>query len=137
MGVLTHIAYKVADCDNGDDEIVIATTRPETLLGDVAVAVHPDDPRYTKYHGKRLRCPFRDDTIPVITDATLVDMNFGTGVVKITPAHDPNDFETGQRHNLPQLTVIDLNGNINCPGPFYGMHRFDCRNEIVKKLEEM
>ncbi|EPY20868.1 valyl-tRNA synthetase [Strigomonas culicis] len=134
MGQLTHVAYKLAD---SDDEIVIATTRPETLLGDTAVAVHPEDPRYAKFHGKFLKCPFRDDQIPIVLDATLVDMSFGTGAVKITPAHDPNDFESGQRHGLAQITMMDLHGNICMDGPFKGMHRFDCRKEITKKLEEM
>lgn len=134
MGVLTHIAYKLVD---SDDEIVIATTRPETLLGDVAVAIHPDDERYKKFHGKRLRCPFREDTIPIILDPTLVEIEFGTGAVKITPAHDPNDFEAGKRHNLPSITVMDMNGNISMDGIFKGMHRFECRKQLTKKLEEM
>ncbi|KEG14433.1 valyl-tRNA synthetase [Trypanosoma grayi] len=134
MGVLTHVAYKFVD---SDDEIIIATTRPETILGDTAVAVHPDDERYKKYHGKRLKCPFRDDTIPLILDPILVDVNFGTGAVKITPSHDPNDFEAGVRHNLPQVTMMDLHGNVCIDGPFKGMHRFDCRRELVKALETM
>ncbi|KPI87024.1 putative Valyl-tRNA synthetase [Leptomonas seymouri] len=133
MGVLTHVAYKLSD---SDEEIIIATTRPETLLGDVAVAVHPDDERYKRFHGKTLKCPFRDATIPIVLDSTLVDINFGTGAVKITPAHDPNDFEAGKRHNLPQLVMMDLNGHVTME-PFKGIHRFDCRREIVKKLEEM
>lgn len=134
MGVLTHIAYKMED---SDDELVIATTRPETLLGDVAVAVHPLDERYKKFHGKRLRCPFRDDTIPIILDETLVDMTFGTGAVKITPGHDPNDFEAGKRHNLPQITMMDTKGYISLDGFFKGMHRFECRKALTKKLDEM
>ncbi|CBZ28993.1 putative valyl-tRNA synthetase [Leishmania mexicana MHOM/GT/2001/U1103] len=133
MGSLTHVAYKLAD---SDDELVIATTRPETLLGDTAVAIHPDDERYKKFHGKFIKCPFRDDIIPIVLDATLVDMNFGTGAVKITPAHDPNDFESGKRHNLQQLVMMDLKGYVTME-PFKGMHRFDCRREIVKRLEEM
>nr|CCM17709.1 valyl-tRNA synthetase, putative [Leishmania guyanensis] len=133
MGNLTHVAYKLVD---SDDELVIATTRPETLLGDTAVAIHPDDERYKKFHGKFLKCPFRDAVIPVVLDATLVDMSFGTGAVKITPAHDPNDFESGKRHNLQQLVMMDLKGYVTME-PFKGMHRFDCRREIVKKLEEM
>ncbi|KAG5498815.1 hypothetical protein JKF63_03104 [Porcisia hertigi] len=133
MGSLTHVAYKVVD---SDDELVIATTRPETLLGDTAVAIHPDDERYKRFHGKLLKCPFRDATIPIVLDATLVDMTFGTGAVKITPAHDPNDFESGKRHNLEQLVMMDMKGNVTME-PFKGMHRFDCRREIVKRLEEM
>lgn len=134
MGELTHIAYKLSD---GSGELVIATTRPETLLGDVAVAIHPEDPRYTSFHGKTLQCPFRDATIPIILDPVLVDMNFGTGAVKITPAHDPNDFDAGVRHNLPQLTMMDQKGCICMAGEFHGMHRFDCRKAIVARLEEM
>ncbi|KAG8344089.1 valyl-tRNA synthetase [Trypanosoma vivax] len=134
MGVLTHVAYKVAD---SDEEIIIATTRPETILGDTAVAVHPDDVRYKPFHGKRLRCPFRDETIPLVLDSILVDISFGTGAVKITPAHDPNDFEAGVRHGLPQITVMDKKGYITTEGEFKGLHRFDCRREIVKRLDEM
>lgn len=134
MGVLTHVAYKIVGTDK---EIVIATTRPETILGDTAVAVHPDDERYKPFHGMKVQCPFRDDQIPIILDATLVDMNFGTGAVKITPAHDPNDFESGQRHSLRQLVVFDLKGNICMEGPFHGMHRFDCRKALVAELDKM
>lgn len=134
MGVLTHVAYKV---EGSDEEIVIATTRPETILGDVAVAIHPQDERYKKFHGKKLICPFRDASIPLILDPELVEMDFGTGAVKITPAHDPNDFEAGKRHNLPMITVIDLHGFISEPGIFKGMHRFECRKAITKKLDEM
>lgn len=134
MGLLTHIAYKL---ENSEEELVIATTRPETLLGDVAVAIHPEDVRYKKFHGKRLRCPFRDATIPIILDATLVDMTFGTGAVKITPAHDPNDFEAGKRHNLPQITIMNTQGYISAEGIFKGMHRFECRKALTKKLDEM
>lgn len=134
MGQLTHIAYKVVD---SDDELVIATTRPETLIGDTAVAIHPDDARFKHLHGKRLVCPFRDETIPIILDAKLVDMEFGTGAVKVTPAHDRNDFETGLRHNLPSIVIFDLKGNICMDGPFKGMHRFEARKKLLEKLEEM
>lgn len=134
MGVLTHVAYKIVGTDQ---EIVVATTRPETILGDTAVAIHPEDPRYKAFHGMKVQCPFRDDQIPIILDATLVDMNFGTGAVKITPAHDPNDFESGLRHNLRQLIVFDLKGNVCMDGPFLGMHRFDCRKAIVAELEKV
>ena len=132
MGVMTHFAYKVVGFD---EELVIATTRPETILGDSAVAVHPDDERYKHLHGKMLQCPFRDAQIPIITDPVLVEMGFGTGAVKITPAHDPNDFESGARHNLEQIVVMDLRGHIIMDGPFKCMHRFDCRKAIVKELE--
>lgn len=132
MGTLTHVAYKIVGTN---DEIVVATTRPETILGDTAVAVHPDDERYKKYHGAKLQCPFRDAQIPLVLDPILVDMKFGTGAVKITPAHDPNDFECGERHHLEKICIMDLSGKITMEGEFKGMHRFDCRKAIVKSLE--
>ena len=95
FGVITSFGYPL---DGGDGEIVVATTRPETMLGDTAVAVHPEDTRYTHLHGRHVVHPFSGRKIPIITDAELVDMSFGTGAVKITPAHDPNDFATGKRH---------------------------------------
>src|SRR5690606_1033761 len=103
-GELFELAYPVEGAAPGDPggEIVVATTRPETMLGDTAVAVHPDDPRYTHLHGKFVIHPFVDRRIPIICDAELVDMTFGTGAVKITPAHDFNDFATGKRHKLPE-----------------------------------
>lgn len=99
------------------------------MLGDTAVAVHPDDPRYKDFHNKFLEHPFIPGRkIKVITDSILVDMNFGTGAVKITPAHDPNDFESGIRHNLESINILDDNGCINENGGKYkGMKRFDCR----------
>lgn len=134
FGVLTQFAYKVSD---SDEEIIVATTRLETMLGDSAVAVHPNDPRYTHLHGKFVVHPFRGENIPIVTDAELVDMEFGTGAVKITPAHDFNDFKCGKRHSLPEITVFDENGAINENGaPFTGMMRFDARVEIAKALEE-
>lgn len=133
MGQLTHVAYKVV---GSDEEIIIATTRPETILGDTAVAVHPEDPRYKALHGKKLQCPFRDAEIPIVLDATLVDMEFGTGAVKITPAHDPNDFECGRRHGLEQITILDQKGFISMPGEFHKMHRFEARWHIVQALEK-
>ena len=134
MGRLTHVAYKIV---GSDEELVVATTRPETLLGDTAVAVHPEDERYKKFHGKFVQCPFRDAQIPVICDAILVDMAFGTGCVKVTPAHDPNDFDTGLRHKLEQLSILDLKGFVTIDGPFKGMHRFDCRKAIAVELEKL
>ena len=107
-GELFEFAYPV----DGGGEIVVATTRPETMLGDSAIAVHPDDPRYKELHGKRVRHPFLDRTIPIITDALLVDPTFGTGAVKVTPAHDFNDFVTGKRHKLEEITVLNLDGTI-------------------------
>eukprot|EP01012_Entosiphon_sulcatum_P020453 TRINITY_DN253_c1_g1_i3.p1 TRINITY_DN253_c1_g1~~TRINITY_DN253_c1_g1_i3.p1 ORF type:complete len:1003 (+),score=254.75 TRINITY_DN253_c1_g1_i3:934-3942(+) len=136
LGYLLHFAYKIADSET-DEELVVATTRPETILGDTAVAINSQDPRYTKFHGKRVKCPFRDETIPIILDDKLVDINFGTGVVKVTPAHDPNDFESGQRHSLPQINIFTEDGNINENGaPFVGMKRLECRLAIIKALEE-
>eukprot|EP00331_Platyophrya_macrostoma_P003762 CAMPEP_0176431614 /NCGR_PEP_ID=MMETSP0127-20121128/14907_1 /TAXON_ID=938130 /ORGANISM="Platyophrya macrostoma, Strain WH" /LENGTH=978 /DNA_ID=CAMNT_0017813635 /DNA_START=228 /DNA_END=3164 /DNA_ORIENTATION=+ len=134
MGVLTQVAYKIVGTDQ---EIVIATTRPETILGDTAVAIHPEDERYKAFHGMKVQCPFRDAQIPIICDPTLVDMSFGTGAVKITPAHDPNDFESGKRHNLEMITIFDLKGFITMEGQFKGLHRFDCRKAIVAELEKM
>src|SRR5580693_1172165 len=120
-GELFEFAYKV---DGMDAEIVVATTRPETMLGDTAVAVHPDDPRYTSLHGKRLVHPFASRTIPIITDAILVDPKFGTGAVKVTPAHDFNDFATGKRHKLEEISIFDLDGSLNeNAGTFKGLDR--------------
>lgn len=134
FGVLVSFAYRVADTS---DEIVVATTRVETMLGDTAVAVHPDDPRYKHLHGKLLSHPFCNRKIPVICD-TYVEREFGTGAVKITPAHDPNDYEIGKRHNLPFINIIDEDGNItgDC-GDFTGMKRFDARKAVISKLKEL
>ena len=139
FGVITSFAYKIKD-DPNDDELVVATTRIETMLGDVAVAVHPDDERYKKYHGKTLVHPFDSlREIPIICDEVLVDMEFGTGCVKITPAHDPNDFQTGKRHDLQFINCFTEDGIINDVGGelFKGMKRFECRVAIEKKLEEL
>ena len=134
FGVLWSFAYKL---EGSDEELVVATTRPETMLGDTAVAVHPDDPRYKQFHGCYLVHPFVERRVKVITDATLVDMAFGTGAVKVTPAHDPNDFLCGRRHGLPEITVFTEEGQMNdeC-GPFKGMMRFDARVELIKALKE-
>ena len=134
FGVLTSFAYPL---ESGDGEIVVATTRIETMLGDTAVAVHPDDARYQHLHGKHVIHPVNGRKIPIITDATLVDMEFGTGAVKITPAHDPNDYATGKRHELEFIIVIDDEGKINANGgPFAGQHRFEARVTVEKFLEE-
>ncbi|HVY46173.1 MAG TPA: valine--tRNA ligase, partial [Minicystis sp.] len=133
-GELFEFAYPV---EGGAGEIVVATTRPETMLGDTAVAVHPDDPRYTALHGKFVVHPFTGRRVPIITDAVLVDMSFGTGAVKVTPAHDFNDFATGKRHKLEELTVLNLDGTMNAEaGPFAGMDRFAARKAVKKALEE-
>ena len=135
FGVITSFGYPL---DGGDGEIVVATTRPETMLGDTAVAVHPDDPRYTHLHGRSVVHPFSGRKIPIITDAELVDMSFGTGAVKITPAHDPNDFATGKRHGLQFINIFTEDGRINEQGgsQFGGLLRFQARTAVVAALQE-
>ncbi|CAG6393192.1 valine--tRNA ligase [Streptomyces cocklensis] len=118
---------------DGDDSIVVATTRAETMLGDTAVAVHPDDPRYRHLVGRTVRLPLTDRSIPVVAD-THVDPEFGTGAVKVTPAHDPNDFEIGRRHDLPAITVMDEHAVITVSGPFQGLDRLEARSAIVAAL---
>ncbi|MDD2554217.1 MAG: valine--tRNA ligase, partial [Desulfotomaculaceae bacterium] len=132
-GHFYHIRYPFKD---GSGDVILATTRPETMLGDVAVAVHPGDERYQELVGKILILPLVGREMPVITDE-YVDPSFGTGVVKITPAHDPNDFEVGRRHNLPQVAVIDKEGKMNEEaGPRYqDLDRYECRKKIVRDLE--
>lgn len=127
-GELVSIKY-----GDGDETLVVATTRAETMLGDTAVAVHPDDERYAHLVGRRIRLPLTDRTIPVVAD-THVDPEFGTGAVKVTPAHDPNDFEIGRRHDLPNITVMDERAVITVPGPFQGLDRFEARSTIVAAL---
>ncbi|GAB1864380.1 Valine--tRNA ligase [Camponotus japonicus] len=133
FGVLVFFAYQLFD---SEDNIIVATTRIETMLGDTAIAVHPNDSRYAQYIGKYVQHPFCDRRIPIVADE-FVDINFGTGAVKITPAHDPNDYEVGKRHNLPFINIFDDDGNItaNC-GKFTGMKRFDARVAIIKELTE-
>ncbi|MEV6439958.1 valine--tRNA ligase [Streptomyces anulatus] len=118
---------------DGAETIVVATTRAETMLGDTAVAVHPDDERYQHLVGKQIKLPLTDRTIPVVADHH-VDPEFGTGAVKVTPAHDPNDFEIGKRHDLPFLTVLDERAVITVPGPFQGLDRLEARSAIVAAL---
>lgn len=131
-GKLWHIAYPTLDKIG---EVIIATTRPETLLGDVAIAVHPDDERYKDLIGSRVLLPLVEREIPIIADE-YVDPAFGTGVVKITPAHDPNDFEVGQRHNLTPLQVIDFNGTmINVPPQFIGLDVPTARKRVLAALQ--
>ncbi len=131
-GSLWHVRYPVV----GTNEfIVVATTRPETMLGDTAVAVHPEDERYRHLLGKKVRLPLTDREIPVLADE-MVDREFGTGAVKITPAHDPNDFEVGKRHKLPEIDVLNDDGRINANGYAYaGMDRFEARKKIVEDLK--
>lgn len=132
-GNFWHIRYPLAD---GSGYLNLATTRPETMLGDTAVAVHPEDERYQHLIGKMLILPLVGREIPIVAD-TYVEQDFGTGVVKITPAHDPSDFEVGLRHNLPVINIMDESGIINENGGEYqGMDRLDARKKIVKALEE-
>jgi valyl-tRNA synthetase len=134
-GELISIRYGSVGEDQANDSIVVATTRPETMLGDTAVAVHPDDPRYTRLVGKTVELPLTGRRIPVIAD-DHVDPAFGTGAVKVTPAHDPNDFEIGRRHDLPSLTIMDEHGVITAHGPFQGLDRFEARPAVVRALRE-
>jgi valyl-tRNA synthetase len=132
-GALYHMRYPLAD---GSGYIEVATTRPETMLGDTAVAVHPDDERYKHLIGKTVILPIVGREIPIIADE-YVDMEFGSGAVKITPAHDPNDFEIGNRHNLPRILVMNEDGTMNENAMQYqGLDRFECRKQIVKDLQE-
>lgn len=133
-GHLYHLRYPLKD---GSGHITVATTRPETMLGDTAVAVHPKDERYKELIGKTLILPIIGREIPVIADE-YVEREFGSGAVKITPAHDPNDFEVGQRHDLPQITVMDESGKMNEEaGKYQGLDRADARKQIVKDLQEL
>ena len=133
-----HLRYPVLDAQGQptDTFLALATTRPETMLGDTAVAVHPDDERYKDLVGKKLLLPLVNKAIPVIAD-TYVEMDFGTGAVKITPAHDPNDFEVGLRHGLEVITVIDQDGRMNeKAGRYQGMTALECRKAIVEQLDK-
>ncbi|MDJ0819897.1 MAG: valine--tRNA ligase, partial [Desulfobacterales bacterium] len=132
-GNLYHIRYPYT---KGNGGIVVATTRPETMLGDTAVAVHPDDERYRDVESDFVTLPLLEREIPIIRDA-YVDMSFGTGGLKITPAHDPNDFEIGDRHNLPSVKVISDDGDMTAEaGRFEGLDRFECRKAVIEALEE-
>ncbi len=132
---LYYIKYPLL---NSEESITVATTRPETMLGDTAVAVHPDDERYSKYQKKKVLLPLINREIPVITDER-VEREFGTGAVKVTPAHDPVDFELGKRHNLEQVIVIDGSGRMTeaAGEEFKGLDRFECREKVIAKLKEM
>jgi valyl-tRNA synthetase len=131
-GKLWHIRYPLA---SGSGDVVVATTRPETMLGDTAVAVHPADERFTRLHGQHVILPVLGRELPIIAD-DYVDREFGTGLVKVTPAHDPKDFECGLRHNLPQIKVIADDGSMTeNAGPYAGQDRFACRRGLVKQLE--
>ena len=133
-GFFWHINYPVAG--EPGRFVEIATTRPETLLGDTAVAVNPKDDRYQDLVGKMLKLPLTDREIPVIADE-YVDMEFGTGCVKITPAHDPNDFEVGKRHNLEEIVILNDDATVNVPGPYFGMDRYEARKAMVADLDKL
>ena len=134
-GFLWHIRYPLAD---GSGSLTVATTRPETMLGDTAVMVHPEDPRYQHLIGKMVKLPLTDREIPIIADS-YVDLEFGTGCVKVTPAHDFNDYAVGQRHNLPLISILTLDAKINdhAPEQYRGLDRFEARKVIVKDLEAL
>jgi len=134
-GAYYHFAYPLED---GSGEIVVATTRPETMLGDTAVAVHPSDERYTNLIGKMVRLPLVDRLIPIVADE-YADPEKGSGAVKITPAHDFNDFQVGKRHNLPLINILDAEARLNddVPEDFRGMDRFDARRLVVARFEEL
>src|SRR5439155_1529229 len=134
QGSLWHIAYPLPD---GSGQLTVATRRPETMLGDTAVAVHPDDPRFNKWIGKEVELPLTGRKIPVVGDAQLVDIEFGTGAVKVTPAHDFNDFEVGQRHKLPMINILNLDGTLNdsVPLKYRGRTVVDARKEVVADLD--
>ncbi|SCV04609.1 LANO_0G11254g1_1 [Lachancea nothofagi CBS 11611] len=135
FGVLTSFAYPVV---GSDEKLIVATTRPETMFGDSGVAVHPDDSRYKHLHGKFVQHPFVDRKIPIVCDAEAVDMEFGTGAVKMTPAHDQNDYNTGKRHNLEFINILTDTGllNENCGPEWAGMKRFDARKNVIIALKE-
>ncbi len=134
-GFMWHIRYPLAD---GSGSLTVATTRPETMLGDTAVMVHPEDVRYKHLLGRRVKLPLTDREIPIIADA-YVDLEFGTGCVKVTPAHDFNDYAVGQRHNLPIISILTLDAKINdnAPAKYRGMDRFDARKAVVADLETL
>ena len=139
VGVMHKFAYPVLD-ETGVElgELVVATTRLETMVGDTAVAIHPSDPRYTRYHGKKVRHPLTGELLPIVCDEKLVDPSVGTGAVKITPAHDPNDFECAKRHKLPLTTIFDDQGRLNdvCGvEELVGMDRYEARKRIVELLD--
>ena len=134
-GKLWYLNYPVTD---GDQFVTVATTRPETMLGDTAVAVHPEDKRFKSLIGKSVKLPLTDRTVPIIAD-DFVDPEFGTGCVKVTPAHDPNDFQLGKRHDLGFVNILNPDGSLNesVPEQFRGLDRFDARKKVVSELEQM
>jgi len=133
-----HLWYIKYPLPGTDEAIVVATTRPETMLGDTAVAIHPDDERYKKFHGQKVLLPLQNRLIPVITDEQ-VQKDFGTGAVKVTPAHDPVDFELGKKHGLEQIIVIDGNGRMTeaAGEEFKGLDRFACREKVIESSNSL
>lgn len=137
FGLLYYIAYEVADSPN-NEKIIVATSRPETIFGDVAVAIHPLDERYKHLHGSYVKHPFLDKKLPIVLDSSCVDMEFGTGAVKITPAHDENDYAVGKRNGLPSINILTEDGylNENTGIKWKGIKRFDARPLVIEKLKE-
>ena len=136
-GSFWHLRYPLAD---GSGHVIVATTRPETMLGDTAVAVHPEDERYKHLIGEQIMLPIVNRTIPIIADEILPDPQKGSGAVKVTPAHDPNDFECGQRHDLPSIQVIGLDATMiegSCPEELIGLDRYAARREVVARFEAL
>ena len=132
-GSLWHIRYPVV---GSDESIVVATTRPETMLGDTGVAINPLDTRAARLHLHKLKLPLTDREIPIVLDE-MADPEFGSGAVKITPAHDPNDFEAGKRHDLPSIQVIGEDAKMTAAaGKFAGLDRYEARKRIVAELQE-
>jgi valyl-tRNA synthetase len=127
-GKLYHIRYPLVD--DPDTALIVATTRPETMLGDTAVAVHPEDPRYNGLIGKQVCLPLTSRTIPIVGDVILVDREFGTGAVKITPAHDFNDFEAGERHKLPRISLFDQEAKMDS----WGLHEAKTEDQVLQSL---
>src|SRR5205823_13133143 len=134
-GKLWYLKYPLA---NGGGFLSLATTRPETMLGDTAVAVHPEDERYRHLVGKSVTIPLVSREIPIIADAELVDPTLGTGAVKVTPAHDPNDYRCGLRHNLPMINILNPDGSINANGGRYaGLDRYDARECVTEEMAKL
>ncbi|KYR02811.1 hypothetical protein DLAC_00277 [Tieghemostelium lacteum] len=139
VGVIYNIRYKVIQNDGEEvlDDLIVSTTRPETIFGDTAVAIHPQDARYLKYHNRKVQHPFLPKQLPIVLDSILVDMKLGTGVVKITPAHDFNDYQCSQRHNLEQINILNSNGTLNeqVPIEYQGVDRIDARYKVIEALK--